>query len=224
MANFIRAVLWDMDGVLVDTSERHYATWSQVLGEAGIPFNREQFQKIFGRKNSEFLSVIFGRELDMATMLQLSERKERLFREGLDGQVRTMPGVKEWLARLKNLGFRQAVASSAPQANVDALVDGAGIRSYFDAVVSSADLPGKPDPAVFLRAAELLEVPADRCVVFEDAVPGVEAAKRAGMRCIATTASNPADALQAADLVVKGLDELKPEDFWKVIKNHPVIL
>jgi beta-phosphoglucomutase-like phosphatase (HAD superfamily) len=112
------------------------------------------------------------------------------------------------LARLKNAGVRQAIASSAPQENIDVLVDGLGLRQYFAAIVSGATLPGKPNPDVFLEAARQIGVPPSACVVVEDAIAGVQAARNAGMRCIAVTTTNRADKLAAADIVVDRLDEL----------------
>lgn len=101
--------------------------------------------------------------------------------------------------------MRQAIASSAPQANIDALVDELGLRLYFDAIVSGFDLPGKPKPALFLKTARMLDLLPEQCIVVEDAVVGVEAAKRAGMKCVAVTTTNPAHTLKNADLVVESL-------------------
>jgi beta-phosphoglucomutase-like phosphatase (HAD superfamily) len=102
-------------------------------------------------------------------------------------------------------------------ANIDTLVDELGLRPFFDALVSGVDLPGKPEPVLFLKVADMLHVPAERCVVVEDAVAGVEAAKRAGMRCIAVTTTSPASALGAADLVVDRLDDLPIDAFQKLL-------
>jgi beta-phosphoglucomutase len=118
-----------------------------------------------------------------------------------------------WLKRLKDAGFQQAIASSAPPANIDALVDELGLHFYFDVVVSGFALPGKPEPTLFH------EVPLERCIIVEDAIAGVEAAKRAGMRCVAVTTTNPAEALQAADVVVERLDILPAEPFQRLLKG-----
>jgi beta-phosphoglucomutase-like phosphatase (HAD superfamily) len=112
------------------------------------------------------------------------------------------------------------VASSAPPANINALVDGLGLRDYFDVLVSGVDLPGKPEPALFLKVARLLDVPPERCVVVEDAVAGVEAAVRAGMKCIAVATTNPAGALKAADVVVQRLDALAADTFRRLVASE----
>ena len=209
----IRAVLWDMDGVLADTGEVHYQSWMKTLGGAGIPFDRETFRRTFGMNNSGLLEFTLGYPLESDRLNEISERKEAIFRQEIRGRVRLFPGAKEWLERLRGSGIRQAVASSAPQENIEVLVDELGIRLYFDALVSAYHMPGKPDPAVFLEAARQLHTPPQNCLVVEDAIAGVEAARRAGMRCIAVTNTNPPEALSAADVIVESLEEVKERVF-----------
>jgi HAD superfamily hydrolase (TIGR01509 family) len=206
-------VLWDMDGVLVDTGECHFWSWSETLAEHGIPFSRDFFQATFGMNNAGVLTALLGQRLTPELLVEIGDRKEELFRQAVKGLAQPLPGVRPWLDRLLDAGFRQAIASSAPQANIDVLVDELGLRAYFDAIVSGADLPGKPDPALFLHVARLIDVPPARCVVVEDAVAGVEAARRAGMKCIAVTTTNPAEALKTADVVVERLDDLPVDAF-----------
>lgn len=210
----VEAVIWDMDGVLVDTGELHYQTWVKTLAEIGIPFSWEQFQQTFGMNNAGLLTYLLGKPLTEEFISEISERKERLFRQEMRGNVQLLPGAREWLERLSRQGCRQAIASSAPQENIDALVDALGIRGYFQALLSAGKIPGKPDPAVFLLAAERLGATPPRCVVVEDAVAGVEAARRAGMRCLAVTTTNPREALLGADLIVNSLLDLPEEAFW----------
>jgi beta-phosphoglucomutase-like phosphatase (HAD superfamily) len=125
--------------------------------------------------------------------------------------------VLDWLQRLRDAGYLQSVASSAPAANIDTLVDELGLRDYFEVMVSGVDLPGKPEPALFFKAARLLGVPPEGCVVVEDAVAGVEAAVRAGMKCIAVAATNPAQALGMADVVVEQLSDLDVDAFQRLM-------
>ena len=208
-----QGVVWDMDGVLADTGEFHFPAWSQALSEHGIPFTRESFRATFGMNNAGILAVLLGQTPAPELLTEISDRKERLFRQAVRGHAQPLPGVLAWLERLKAAGMRQAIASSAPPANIDALVDELGLRGYFDAIVSGSDLPGKPDPAVFLEAACLIGVPPERCVVVEDAVAGVEGARRAGMKCVAVTTTNPAQALKEADVIVEQLDALPLDTF-----------
>lgn len=214
-----RGVLWDMDGVLVDTGECHFWSWSKVLPKYGIPYDRQLFRATFGMNNVETLRTLAGHELAPELVTEISERKEELFRRGVRERVQPLPGVLEWLARLEAAGWCQAIASSAPMANIDVLVDALDLRHWFDAIVSGADLPGKPDPTLFLSVARAIAVSPDHCIVVEDAVAGVEAARRAGMQCIAVTTTNPVDRLAAATIVVNRLDELPKDAFEQLLSR-----
>lgn len=210
------AVLWDMDGVLVDTFDAHYRSWQQTFDELSQPFDLEMFRRTFGMNNRLILTTIFERDLSESFIRRVSDRKEELFREGIKGHARLLPGVKGWLTAFSEIGVKQAVASSAPQANIDALLDELGVRSFFQAEAAGANLKGKPDPAVFLLAAQLLAVEPAHCLVIEDAVAGVEAARRAGMKCIAVETTNPAEKLKSAHLVLKNLSFLTEKHLQKL--------
>jgi len=211
------AVLWDLDGTLVDTKEFHYQSWALALPEFGYPFPADRFQRSFGMNNTGVLEVFLGRPVEPELVAAISERKEIQFRELLLGNVQALPGVQDWLARLHGWGARQAVASSAPPANIDIMLGELGIAGYFDAIVSGYELPSKPDPAVFLHAADQVGVAPPACIVMEDATAGVAAARRAGMRCIAVASTNPAEALHEADLVVERWDQLDEADFVRLL-------
>ncbi len=200
-----------MDGVLADTSQLHFETWDRVLTEQGIPFDRQKFHLIYGLKNRDLLPYLTDRLLESEWVEWIANQKELAFRQALQGHLLPLPGVVSWLQRFNRWGYRQAVASSAPPENVEVLVDELGIRTYFDALVTPGDLPGKPDPAVFLLASSQLGVPAQNCVVIEDSIPGIEAARRAGMRCIAVTTTNPPEALTQAEIVVTTMEQLTKE-------------
>ena len=217
----VYGVLWDMDGVLVDTGPFHYPAWVETLGREGVPFSLEMFRQTFGMNNRGVLTHVLGRAPEPDFLARVGDDKEASFRTAIHGLVRPLPGVVEWLTRLRQAGVKQAVASSAPQANIDALLDETGLRGYFDCLVSAYTIAGKPDPAVFLEAARQISVPPERCVVVEDAVAGVEAARRAGMACIAVTNTNPRERLAAADLVVDSLLELTEEAFGRLLdRSH----
>jgi beta-phosphoglucomutase family hydrolase len=202
-----------MDGVLVDTGPSHFEAWRQVLAEHGTPFSLRQFRVTFGMNNAGVLDAVYDEDLAAEEVQAISDRKEILFRQAVRGRARLLPGVRDWLTWLRNQGVRQAIASSAPHANIDVLVDELDLRDYFEAIVSGAGLPGKPNPDVFLEAARQIGVPPADCVVVEDAIAGVQGAVNAGMRCIAVTNTTNADNLAAADIVVDGLDELTEAAF-----------
>jgi HAD superfamily hydrolase (TIGR01509 family) len=205
--------LWDLDGVLVDTGEFHYTSWAEILPQYGIPMTREQFNATFGMNNTGVLTTLLGTVPTPEFVDEVGGKKEEAFRAAVHGHGKLLPGVRHWLETLHQKGVRQAIGSSAPIENVDALVDETGIRPYFQAIVSALGKPSKPDPWVFLTAAEKIGVGPHHCTVVEDAVAGVEAARRAGMRCIAVTTTNPAEKLTAATLVIDRLDHLSPEDW-----------
>ena len=215
-----KAVLWDMDGVLVDTGDFHFESWQGVLAEKGIPFNRELFRQTFGMNNADMVTALLGRTPAEGLVDEIGATKEVLFRQRVRGRVKLLAGAAEWLEWLQTQHVRQAVASSAPCENIDALVDELGIRRYFQALVSGTGMPGKPDPAVFLAAARLLEAPPTACLVIEDSLAGVKAAKRAGMKCLAITTTNPPEQLAQADWIIAGLDLLSQAMFWQIFQDR----
>jgi phosphoglycolate phosphatase-like HAD superfamily hydrolase len=138
----ISGVLWDMDGVLADTGELHFQSWVMALSEVGIPFDRKKFRQTFGMNNKGILSILLGHPPEPSFLANVSDRKESLFRQMIRGKVHPMPGVQTWLERLQSMDYRQAVASSATIASIDALVDEMQIRSYFSAIVSAYSTTG----------------------------------------------------------------------------------
>jgi len=135
------------------------------------------------------------------------------------GKAKLLPGVLKWLRQFQAWGIKQAIASSAPPKNIEVLVAELKIEDYFDAVVSGFDLAGKPNPDIFLKAVKTIQVHPENCIVIEDAIAGVEGAKRAGMKCIAVTTTNHANALGKADCIFKDLGEMKKETFLSLLAN-----
>jgi beta-phosphoglucomutase len=206
------AVIWDVDGTLVDTAELHYQAWCALARELGKPFTRADFAGTFGWRNPEIIPKLFGID-DSAEVDRLGDRKEDLYRAEACRGVELLPGVRALLAGLHAAGFRQAIGSSAPRKNLEMILDLTGTRAYFGGVVAMEDTRrGKPDPQVFLMAADRVGAAPRRCVVLEDAPVGVRAAKAGGMRAVGVTfvGHHPADSLRAAgaDLVVPSLDQV----------------
>ncbi len=205
------AVLWDMDGVLVDTTDLHYSAWTHILKPYDIPWSREIFLTTFGWNNPAIIRTLFDHPSD-DFIRRLDDAKETAFRAGIPGHIDLLPGVRAWLERFHAWGWPQAIVSSAPMANVDALIDETGIRQDFETLVSAWGMPSKPDPMVFLEGAKRLGVPPERCIVFEDSPAGVEGARRAGMKCIAVLTTHTADELPGATLIVPLLTDLSETD------------
>ena len=202
------AILWDMDGVLADSARLHYLSWVNTFEKRGIEFNYEMFTRTFGQNNRAVLTDVLGRPPAEEELEELAQEKEIWFREHIPGNMDLLPGVMDWLKRFQAWDFSQAVASSAPQENIEILVDSLNIRPFFGGLVSAANLPGKPNPAVFLEAARRLAAKPANCVVMEDAPAGVEGAKSGGMKCIAVLTTQQAGALQKADIIVHRLTDL----------------
>lgn len=209
-----------MDGTLVDTEECHWLAWRHTMAEEGHPLTYEQFLASFGQRNDVVLRGFFGPHLPEGEIDRIAAAKEAHYRHLVRSRgVTLLPGAAEWLDRLARLEWRQAIASSAPRANVDTVLSVLGIADRFGAVVAGEDVRhGKPDPEVFLRAAERLAVPPQRCVVVEDAPPGLAAAARAGMRAIGVTSSRAA---LHADIVVARLDQLPEDAFERLLCPPP---
>lgn len=210
-------VIWDVDGTLVDTADQHFRAWSRLAKDLGKPFTREDFAATFGMRNPEIIRKLFFPDADDARCAELGERKEDFYRTSVREQgVQLLPGAAALLEAFAKDGWPQAVGSSAPPGNLDLLLGITNTRHYFQAIVTGDDVRrGKPDPEVFLRAAKKLGAPAESCVVFEDAVAGVEAAKAGGMKCVAVTfvGHHPEEKLRAAgaDLIVESLEEVTVE-------------
>jgi beta-phosphoglucomutase len=211
------AVIWDVDGTLVDTAEQHFRAWQRLTAEIGKPFSRIDFAATFGMRNPEIIRKLFYPDADNRFCAELGGRKEGYYRDSVREEgTELLPGAARLLREFADAGWPQAVGSSAPPGNLELLLDVTGIRRYFAAVVSGDDVTrGKPDPEVFLAAARKLGAKPGRCVVFEDAVAGVQAARAGGMRCVAVTfvGHHPEDNLRAAgaDLVVGSLEEVSVE-------------
>lgn len=219
------AAIWDVDGTLVDTAELHFRAWTQLIPTLGRPFTREDFRHTFGRRNPDIFRYLFGDRFSDAEIEALAEKKEELYRGAARKGVELLPGARKLLDGLQAAGFKQAVGSSAPRKNLDLILQITDTKRYFDVVVSMEDTDrGKPDPQVFLVAAERLGVPPARCVVIEDAVAGVQAAKAGGMAAVAVRGGghHPAEALRAAgaDLVAESLEAVTPAAVRELIERR----
>jgi beta-phosphoglucomutase family hydrolase len=210
MSAMLRAVIWDMDGVIVDTGCFHYQAWKEILDRNQVPFDWDMFRLTFGMNNFDLLTHLLGHPPSPELLAELADKKEETFRQVIKGKIKPEPGILEWISFFKGNGVKQAVASSAPQANIDQVLDELGIKPFFDTVLSAEKMPGKPDPMVFLRVAQKMETSPLDCVVIEDSIAGVLAAQRAGMKVVAVTTTNLGDRLSSADFIIQDFISTKP--------------
>jgi beta-phosphoglucomutase len=211
-------VIFDMDGVLIDSFEPHRRSWQAMAREHDVEMTDEQFAMTFGRTSRDIIHHFWGETITDEQIRQMDDRKEALFREILREQIPVMPGAIELIDDLAAHGFRMGVGSSGPPENVLLVVERLGLKQRLTGIVTGLDVTrGKPDPQVFLLAAKRMGLEPDRCSVVEDAVHGITAAKRAGMKAIALTGTAPREAFAAADLVVDRLSELRAADIATLI-------
>jgi beta-phosphoglucomutase len=207
----LRAILWDLDGVLADSADIHYLSWVEILKPFGVEFTRPFFEYTFGMNNRALINLLFSQP-DEAFLVRLSEEKESAYRQLIPGQLQSTPGALEWLARFHLQGKQMAICSSGPPENIEATVDELKIRPYFGALVSAYQMPSKPDPAVFLEGARQLNMSPAECLVVEDAPVGIQGANSAGMRCLALATTHDIGKLTRADRVIKNLSYLTRMD------------
>jgi beta-phosphoglucomutase len=212
----LKAVIWDMDGVIVDSKMCHFKAWKKILEKHGWDFSEESFAKTFGMTNEQVILDVTAGSVDRDTSLLIADEKDAYFREIVVKEADFVKGVPAWLQTFKRSGIKQAVASSGSWDNINTILNALQIRSSFDALVSGEDSASKPDPAVFLLAAEDLEIAPRHCLVVEDAIAGVGAAVAAGMKCLALTTTNPASRLSQADLILPDLLSLTTEMLQKM--------
>ena len=206
----LRGVLWDIDGVILDSAEQHRLAWKRLAEEHGFPYTDEAFWAGFGQRNSDVIPQMFGVAGPAERVAALGDRKETIYRALLAEQAVALPGARELMAALHAAGYRQALGSSAPAENIRTIIALLGLEPWLEAYVSGESVAhGKPAPDIFLACAERLGIAPQRCLVIEDAPAGIAAAHAGGMRCLAVRRAGQADptGLEAADTIVNALTE-----------------
>jgi len=210
--------IFDMDGVIVDTGWAHKQAWAEFARMHGAGFTDDLFFRTFGMQNYQIIPIVLGHAVSPEEVGPMGDWKEERYRQIVAEGLTVPDGLKALLADLKANGFRIAVGSSAPKANIDLVLDRLGMRSSFDAIVYGDMVSrGKPAPDTFLTAADKLGVPPAECVVVEDAVPGVQAGKAAGMAVVAITTTRTRQDLAQADRVIDRFTEVRAADFIRLI-------
>lgn len=209
----MRACIFDLDGVVVDTAKYHYLAWKELAQELGFFFSEKENERLKGVSRMASLEILLevgGIQATEEEKNRMAEKKNRRYLEYITRMTpeEVLPGVKPFLEALRKNGIKVALGSASKNAKI--ILQQTGIAPLFDAIADGTNVSkAKPDPEVFLKAAELLGVSPQECLVFEDAVAGVEAAHRGGMRCIGV---GNAETLVMADAVIPGFQQVEVAD------------
>ena len=199
-----QAVIFDLDGTLIDNNEFHLKTWRHYLQKSGRKISDEEFNaNINGRTNKDVIEYIYGAKMPEKEILEHTLEKEAIYREIYTPFIKPVEGLLDFLEILRDKNIPMAIATSGIQVNIDFMFNHIPIKKYFREVVNSAHIQrGKPDPEIYLKTASLLEIVPAQCLVFEDAGVGIRAAKSAGMKVIAISTTQPKSELKEADLII----------------------
>lgn len=205
-----KAVIFDLDGTLLDNNSYHRESWVEYLTSIGRHISEEEFNKnINGRTNKDVVEYIYGKNKSDEEITKHTLEKEALYRKIYKPFIKPVNGLIEFLEILKNKNIPMAIATSGIQPNIDFMFENIPIKKYFKTVVNSSHITkGKPDPEIYLKVALLLNVPPKNCLVFEDAVVGIRSAKAAGMKVIAVATTQPKEELAVADMIVDDYKKL----------------
>ncbi len=213
-------MLFDWDGVIIDASRQHEISWERLAAEVGKSLPPDHFVQGFGKKNEWIIPHLLQWTDATAEIRRLSLRKEALYREVVsESGLEALPGVHEFINRLREAGVPTCVGSSTHRLNIDTILGSMGFEGLFDAIVTAEDVSaGKPHPEVFLKAAGKINRAPSQCIVFEDAFAGIEAARAGEIKVVGVATTHAATALAGkVDRVVHRLDELAIDDLWSII-------
>lgn len=207
----LKAVIFDMDGVICHTNPFHSIAFQQFFAKRNLnPSEAEYAAHMYGKNNGYILSHFLGRKIQGEELALLEDEKEGLFREIYKSEVDPIAGFMEFFAKLKSEGLLTAVATSAPRANLDLIIGVLGIGEQMQSQLASEDVAShKPDPEVYLKSAAKLGVRPEECLVFEDSFSGASAGINAGMKVVGVLSSHTENELPKCDLYIKDYYELK---------------
>ena len=204
-----KAVLWDLDGTIVDSDPYHKLAWRDTFNRHGVDFTEEKYRFTLGRRNNEIIRRYFGTDLSGREVDAIAEQKEESFRNYIKDNIKPFPRVIEIISAMAAADFKLAIVSSATIENIRLVTEVLEIDKVFDIFITGKDVSrGKPSPQGFLTAAQRLGVMPGNCIVIEDAAAGVSAAKTGGMYCVAVTNTSSRKDLAAADVVVDRIDQV----------------
>lgn len=206
----LKAVIFDLDGTLLDNNEVHLKAWKQYLKENGKEISDDDFKKyISGRTNKDAVEHIYDKQMSEEEASEYYLKKEEIYRKMYEPDIAPINGLVEFLKELKEKNVTMAIATSGIPVNIDFMFEHVPIKEYFQEIIKAEDISkGKPDPEIFLKTASALNIPPENCIVFEDSTSGVEAGKAAKMKVVALTTTHTPDELDNADIVIKDYTEI----------------
>lgn len=217
----IKAILFDIDGTLLDNNDYHKKAWMKYLKQEGKEISDEEFKdKISGRTNVDAIRHIYGEEISEEEAEKYYLKKEEIYRRLYETHIAPIEGLIDFLNELQEHNITMALATSGIQVNIDFMFEHVPIKSYFKTIIQAKDITnGKPDPEIFLKTAKALNVDVKDCVVFEDLTSGVEAGKAAGMKVVALTTTHTPNELHEADLVINNYKEISIKRLAELLLN-----
>lgn len=216
------AAIFDMDGVISNNMGYHAKAWEFFLQKYSSQLKIGDVTPHFGKTNRDLMGYIFGRSLSPADVDRYGEEKEELYRRFYADHMAPLPGLVAFLEEIRASGFRTVVATSAPKSNVDFLLDGLSIRDRFDAIVDASEVTrGKPNPEIYIKAAERVGCEPSACIVFEDSLAGIQAGRNAGMIVIGVATTLPPERLIATDFIIKDFREIRVGLVLELLKKLP---
>jgi beta-phosphoglucomutase len=199
----MKAVIFDMDGVIVDNNAYHKKAWQQFCGAFRITLDEGVWEQIYGRNNHDTLNILFHGKLNDQQINAYAEEKETMYRNLYAQHIEPVSGFLPFIDSVKKSGLRIALASSSGRENIDFIIDRLSVRNYFDVITDPESIRnGKPHPEIYLKTADLLKLRPDECVVFEDSLSGIESAHRAGMKVIGITTTHAGEEMRNTEFVM----------------------
>ncbi len=204
-------VIFDMDGVIIDSNPFHKKAWELFLEKYNFKYSEEDFkQKIYGKTNKDIMYTLFGDKLNIKNLEKLIYEKELFYQKSFEPYICLTKGLEQFLEMLKSNNVQIGISTSAPAMNIDFVMEKTGIRDYFSVIVDDSQVnKGKPDPEIYLKTATRLSVDPSECIVFEDSISGIQSARNAGMKVVGITTTHGKEELSGlVDYIINDFSEL----------------
>jgi beta-phosphoglucomutase len=216
-----QCVIFDMDGVICHTNPHHAKAFEAFFDKYEIPHSEQEFEEhMYGKHNSYIMTHFFKRPITGEELIKLEDEKEGMFREVYKDKVETIPYYLDFLSELKSRGFKTAVATSAPRANLDLIANFLKLDEKMDSMLSSEDVKQhKPNPEVYLKSAERVGVAPSDCVVFEDSFSGVTAGLNAGMKVVGVLSTHTKEQLPPCDFYINDYSEVNVDKILQLLND-----